>query len=227
MGLVLLPFGLVFIAGFIFLYTYIPYGVIKLDIKAKFKVVLLAFYLLLALTIEYVHFYPSLFLAPLVILTALLFRERKYFQNLANKAIIKRISIAFLFFLLYFWGLEVPQRIIVNLLPVKLEIVNDDFEYIENPDQNFSAFIDSNLDFEEVKTKKFLNFTYSKMNIYACDDFECKGNKKYVGFYWEPWSYASTLGCINGVSRSCNRSINRNKRGRDYLMSFIENRQIK
>ena len=49
MGLVLLPFGLVFIAGFIFLYTYIPYGVIKLDIKAKFKVVLLAFYLLLAL----------------------------------------------------------------------------------------------------------------------------------------------------------------------------------
>lgn len=152
MGLVLLPFGLVFIAGFIFLYTYIPYGVIKLDIKAKFKVVLLAFYLLLALMIEYVHFYPSLFLAPLVILTALLFRERKYFQNLANKAIIKRISIAFLFFLLYFWGLEVPQRIIVNLLPVKLEIVNDDFEYIENPEKKFGE--KDNIYFEYEKEKK-------------------------------------------------------------------------
>ena len=119
------------------------------------------------------------------------------------------------------WLLEVPQKIIVNLLPVKFEIVNDDFEYIENPG------IDNNLYFKEEKTKKFLNFTYSKINIYACDDFDCKGDKKYVGFYWEPWSYASTLGCINGVSTSCMRSINRNKRGRDYLMSFIENKKQK
>ena len=126
-----------------------------------------------------------------------------------------------------FWQAELPQRLIVNLLPVKLEIVNDDFEYIENPVQRFSAFIESNLDFKEEKTKRFLNFTYSKMNIYACDDFDCKGDKKYVGFYWEPWSYASTLGCINGVSTSCMRSINRNKRGRDYLMSFIENKKQK
>lgn len=22
------------------------------------------------------------------------------------------------------------------------------------------------------------------MNIYACDDFDCNGDKKYVGFYW-------------------------------------------
>ena len=127
---------------------------------------------------------------------------------------------------LSFWQAELPQRLIVNLLPVKLEIVNDDFEYIENPVQRFSAFIESNLDFEEEKTKRFLNFTYSKMNIYACDDFDCKGDKKYVGFYWEPWSYASTLGCIN-AGGGCHRSINRNKRGRDYLMSFIENRKQK
>ena len=131
------------------------------------------------------------------------------------------------------WQIEVPQTIIVNLLPVKLEIVNDDFEYVENPG------IDNNLYFKEEKTKKFLNFTYSKINIYACDDFKCKeknryacdgfgckGNKKYVGFYWEPWSYASTLGCIS-LSGSCNRSIERNKRGRDYLMSFIENKKQK
>ena len=127
---------------------------------------------------------------------------------------------------LSFWQAEVPQTIIVNLLPIKLEIVNDDFEYVENPVQRFSAFIESNLDFEEEKTKRFLNFTYSKMNIYACDDFDCKGDKKYVGFYWEPWSYASTLGCIN-AGGGCHRSINRNKRGRDYLMSFIENRKQK
>lgn len=224
MGLVLLPFGLVFIAGFIFLYTYIPYGVIKLDIKAKFKVVLLAFYLLLALMIEYVHFYPSLFLAPLVILTALLFRERKYFQNLANKAIIKRISIAFLFFLLYFWGLEVPQRIIVNLLPVKIEIVNDDFEYIENPEKKKFGEKD-NIYFEYEKEKKFLNFAYTKNNIYVCDSFDCKGDKKYIGYVWTPWSDAGPL-CIDASGR-CNRYIKRDSGGRDYLMSFIENKKTK
>ncbi|MCI7014029.1 MAG: hypothetical protein MR878_01405 [Campylobacter sp.] len=156
-------------------------------------------------------------------------------NNLKRRA-ISLFSIGLLGTFMSLWQLEVPQKVIVNLLPVKLEIVNDDFEYIENPD------IDSNLYFEEEKTKKFLNFTYSKINIYACDDFKCKennryacdgfgckGNKKYVGFYWEPWSDASTLGCIFTIinTGSCLRSINRNKRGRDYLMSFIENRKQK
>ena len=145
-----------------------------------------------------------------------------------NKIIFVKITLiaSICIMCLSFWQAELPQRLIVNLLPVKLEIVNDDFEYIENPVQRFSAFIESNLDFEEEKTKRFLNFTYSKMNIYACDDFDCKGDKKYVGFYWEPWSYASTLGCIN-AGGGCHRSINRNKRGRDYLMSFIENKKQK
>ena len=149
-------------------------------------------------------------------------------NNLKRRA-ISLFSIGLLGTFMILWQLEVPQTIIVNLLPVKLEIVNDDFEYVENPVQRFSAFIESNLYFEEEKTKRFLNFTYSKMNIYACDDFDCKGDKKYVGFYWEPWSYASTLGCIITIisTGSCMRSIDRNKRGRDYLMSFIENRKIK
>ncbi|MDY5114539.1 MAG: hypothetical protein SPE49_01005, partial [Campylobacter sp.] len=88
------------------------------------------------------------------------------------------------------------------------------------------------------KTKKFLNFTYSKINIYACDDFKCKeknryacdgfgckGNKKYVGSYWEPWSDAGPL-CIDASGR-CNRYIKRYSGGRDYLMSFIENKKQK
>lgn len=148
-----------------------------------------------------------------------------------NKIIFLKITLiaSVCIMCLSFWQAELPQKVIVNLLPVKLEIVNDDFEYIENPVQRFSAFIESNLDFEEEKTKRFLNFTYSKMNIYACDDFDCKGDKKYVGFYWEPWSYSSTLGCIITIisTGSCMRSIDRNKSGLDYLMSFIENRKIK
>lgn len=122
------------------------------------------------------------------------------------------------------WQIEVPQRIIVNLLPVKLEIVNDDFEYIENPEKKFGE--EDNIYFEYEKEKKFLNFAYTKNNIYVCDSFDCKGDKKYIGYVWTPWSNPSILGCIN-AGGGCHRYIKRNKRGRDYLMSFVENKKQK
>ena len=81
---------------------------------------------------------------------------------------------------LSFWQAELPQRLIVNLLPVKLEIVNADFEYIENPEKKFGE--KDNIYFEYEKEKKFLNFAYTKNNIYVCDSFDCKGNKKYIGY---------------------------------------------
>ena len=125
---------------------------------------------------------------------------------------------------LSFWQAELPQKVIVNLLPVKLEIVNDDFEYIENPEKKFGE--KDNIYFEYEKEKKFLNFAYTKNNIYVCDSFDCKGDKKYIGYVWTPWSDPSILGCIN-AGGGCHRYIKRNKRGRDYLMSFIENRKQK
>ena len=123
-----------------------------------------------------------------------------------------------------FWQAELPQRLIVNLLPVKLEIINDDFEYIENPEKKFGE--KDNIYFEYEKEKKFLNFAYTKNNIYVCDSFDCKGDKKYIGYVWTPWSDPSILGCIN-AGGGCHRYIKRNKRGRDYLMSFIENKKQK
>lgn len=123
-----------------------------------------------------------------------------------------------------FWQAELPQRLIVNLLPVKLEIVNDDFEYVENPEKKFGE--KDNIYFEYEKEKKFLNFAYTKNNIYVCDSFDCKGDKKYIGYVWTPWSDPSILGCIN-AGGGCHRYIKRNKRGRDYLMSFIENKKQK
>lgn len=116
--------------------------------------------------------------------------------------------------------LEVPQTIIVNLLPVKLEIVNDDFEYVENPEKKFGE--KDNIYFEYEKEKKFLNFAYTKNNIYVCDSFDCKGDKKYIGYVWTPWSDAGPL-CIDASGR-CNRYIKRYSGGRDYLMSFIKNK---
>ena len=127
------------------------------------------------------------------------------------------------------WQIEVPQTIIVNLLPVKFEIVNDDFEYIENPG------IDNNLYFKEEKTKKFLNFTYSKINIYACDDFKCKeknryacdgfgckGNKKYVGSYWESWSERSTLMCYMNTAGRCLGTVSKDYDAIEEILKYIK-----
>ena len=222
--LILWPFFLAFYVLFAYLYAYVSFGVLSLSKRLSVRISFFIFYAIFTLLVIFFGFnVSSVIVVPIMILSILILRRKGYFTNFTKA----RVAMAGACLLVFTWQLEVPQTIIVNLLPVKLEIVNDDFEYIENPVQRFSAFIESNLDFEEEKTKRFLNFTYSKMNIYACDDFDCKGDKKYVGFYWEPWSYASTLGCINGVSTSCMRSINRNKRGRDYLMSFIENKKQK
>ena len=222
--LILWPFFLAFYVLFAYLYAYVPFGVLSLSKRLNVRISFFIFYAIFTLLVIFFGFnVSSVIVVPIMILSILILRRKGYFTNFTKA----RVAMAGACLLVFTWQLEVPQTIIVNLLPVKLEIVNDDFEYVENPVQRFSAFIESNLDFEEEKTKRFLNFTYSKMNIYACDDFDCKGDKKYVGFYWEPWSYASTLGCINGVSTSCMRSINRNKRGRDYLMSFIENKKQK
>ena len=127
------------------------------------------------------------------------------------------------------WQIEVPQTIIVNLLPVKFEIVNDDFEYIENPG------IDNNLYFKEEKTKKFLNFTYSKINIYACDDFKCKeknryacdgfgckGNKKYVGSYWESWSERSTLMCYMNTAGRWLGTVSKDYDAIEEILKYIK-----
>ena len=208
---------------FAYLYAYVLFGVLNLSKNLSVKISFLVFYAIFTLLVIFFGFdVSSVIVVPIMILSILILKRKGYFTNFTKV----KLAISSVCLLVFTWQIEVPQTIIVNLLPVKLEIVNDDFEYIENPKQNFSAFIDSNLDFEEEKIKRFLNFTYSKINIYACDDFDCKGGKKYVGFYWEPWSYASTLGCIS-LSGSCNRSIERNKRGRDYLMSFIENKKNK
>ena len=224
LGLIFILMFVSFCVLFAYLYAYVSFGVLSFSKRLSVRISFFIFYAIFTLLVIFFGFnVSSVIVVPIMILSILILRRKGYFTNFTKA----RVAMAGACLLVFTWQLEVPQTIIVNLLPVKLEIVNDDFEYVENPVQRFSAFIESNLDFEEEKTKRFLNFTYSKMNIYACDDFDCKGDKKYVGFYWEPWSYASTLGCINGVSTSCMRSINRNKRGRDYLMSFIENKKQK
>lgn len=203
-----------------YLYAYVLFGVLNLSKRLSVKIGFLVFYAIFTLLILYFGFGAELFLAvPVMILSILILKRKGYFTNFTKV----KLAMASVCLLVFTWQLEVPQTIIVNLLPVKLEIVNDDFEYIENPEKKFGE--KDNIYFEYEKEKKFLNFAYTKNNIYVCDSFDCKGDKKYIGYVWTPWSDAGPL-CIDASGR-CNRYIKRDSGGRDYLMSFIENKKTK
>ena len=224
--IIILIFMFVYVSFFVlfaYLYAYVLFGVLNLSKRLSVRISFFIFYAIFTLLIAFARL-DIVVLSPyaiaIVILSILILKKTGYFTNFTKV----KLAISSVCLLVFTWQIEVPQTIIVNLLPVKLEIVNDDFEYVENPEKKFVE--KDNIYFEYEKEKKFLNFAYTKNNIYVCDSFDCKGDKKYIGYVWTPWSDPSILGCIN-AGGGCHRYIKRNKRGRDYLMSFIENKKQK
>ena len=217
--LVIIPIFLALCVLFAYLYAYVPFGVLNLSKRLSVRISFFIFYAIFTLLIAFARL-DIVVLSPytiaIVILSILILKRKGYFTSFTKA----RVAMASVCLLVFTWQLEVPQTIIVNLLPVKLEIVNDDFEYVENPEKKFGE--KDNIYFEYEKEKKFLNFAYTKNNIYVCDSFDCKGDKKYIGYVWTPWSDAGPL-CIDASGR-CNRYIKRYSGGRDYLMSFIKNK---
>ena len=226
-------FVFVFVSFFVlfaYLYAYVLFGVLNLSKNLSVKISFFIFYAIFTLIILYVGFGATLVLVvPVIILFILILKRKQCFTKLKLTMASAGLLIASAGLLVIAWQLEVPQKVIVNLLPVKLEIVNDDFEYIENPG------IDNNLYFKEEKTKKFLNFTYSKINIYACDDFKCKeknryacdgfgckGNKKYVGSYWESWSERSTLMCYMNTAGRCLGTVSKDYDAIEEILKYIK-----
>ncbi|MDO2407461.1 hypothetical protein [Campylobacter magnus] len=219
MFLIVIPIFLALCVLFAYLYAYVLFGVLNLSKNLSVKISFLVFYAIFTLLIAFARL-DIVVIMPytiaIVILSILILKKKGYFTNFTKA----RVAMAGACLLVFTWQIEVPQTIIVNLLPVKLEIVNDDFEYVENPEKKFGE--KDNIYFEYEKEKKFLNFAYTKNNIYVCDSFDCKGDKKYIGYVWTPWSDAGPL-CIDASGR-CNRYIKRYSGGRDYLMSFIKNK---
>ena len=216
----LLPFFLALCVLFAYLYAYVPFGVLSLSKRLSIRISFFIFYAIFTLLIAFARL-DIVVLSPyaiaIVILSILILKRKGYFTNFTKA----RVAMAGACLLVFTWQLEVPQTIIVNLLPVKLEIVNADFEYIENPKQNFGRKHNIDFDnFERKESKNFLNFKYTKYNIYACDDFTCKGDKKYVGYMWKPWSERSFLGgCVNAVGK-CLGSIEQYKTKFEYFVEY-------
>ena len=242
------PLFVLFIVVFPCLWSFAFYFVKFLEIKNIYKILIIFSILTLILFSAYYAYYFTkigwlfgpLFAAGLVAVPFYLWKLYKIekednaliqrmptLQDYFNKNKKRFITNKKMFFIGLFsvfisiWQIEVPQTIIVNLLPVKFEIVNDDFEYIENPEQNFGRKHNIDFDnFERKESKNFLNFKYTKYNIFACDDFTCKGDKKYVGYMWKPWSERSFLGgCVNTAGR-CLGSIEQYKTKFEYFVEY-------
>lgn len=200
-----------------YLYAYVLFGVLNLSKKLSVKISFLVFYAIFILLILYFGFGAELFLAvPVMILSILILKRKQYFINFTKL----KLAIASACLLVYAWQLEVPQKVVVNLLSVKLEIVDTNFTYLENPIKNFGR--KDNLKFEYIEMKEFLNFAYTRNNIYACDEIDCKGNKKYIGYVVTPWSQRSTLMCFMNTAGRCLGTVSKDYNAKEEILKYIK-----
>lgn len=96
------------------------------------------------------------------------------------------------------WQTTIPQRIIVNLVPPIINIENNDFRYLKNPKDFVSLLEKNNIEFEFTeKLELLLGFALVKNNLYFCDDFGCKGDKKYGGYVWFIAAEGTDLSCFH------------------------------
>ena len=202
---------------FAYLYAYVLFGVLNLSKNLSVKVGFFIFYAIFTLLILYFGFGAALFLAvPVIILSILILKRKQYFINFTKL----KLTIASACLLVYAWQLEVPQKVVVNLLSVKLEIVDTNFTYLENPIKNFGR--KDNLKFEYIEMKEFLNFAYTRNNIYACDEIDCKGNKKYIGYVVTPWSQRSTLMCFMNTAGRCLGTVSKDYNAKEEILKYIK-----
>ena len=200
-----------------YLYAYVLFGVLNLSKNLSVKVGFFIFYAIFTLLILYFGFGAALFLAvPVIILSILILKRKQYFINFTKL----KLAIASACLLVYAWQLEVPQKVVVNLLSVKLEIVDTNFTYLENPIKNFGR--KDNLKFEYIEMKEFLNFAYTRNNIYACDEIDCKGNKKYIGYVVTPWSQRSTLMCFMNTAGRCLGTVSKDYNAKEEILKYIK-----
>ena len=110
-----------------------PFGVLNLSKRLSVRISFFIFYAIFTLLVIFFGFNVVLVIAvPIMILSILILRRKGYFTNFTKA----RVAMAGACLLVFTWQLEVPQTIIVNLLPKKLEIVDTNFTYLENP-KNF------------------------------------------------------------------------------------------
>ncbi|MDY6187405.1 MAG: hypothetical protein SPH77_01040 [Campylobacter sp.] len=118
-----------------------------------------------------------------------------------NKIIFVKITLiaSICIMCLGFWQAELPQRIFVSLVGLKINITDNNYVVLEHKVWNMK---DNILVTNWVQYHNFLNYiSFDKADIFICDEIDCKGNKKKIGEISMPSMPRSTLGCINLTGR--------------------------
>ena len=125
---------------------------------------------------------------------------------------------------LSFWQAEVPQRIFVSLVGLKINITDNNYVVLEHKVWNMK---DNILVTNWVQYDNFLNYiSFDKADIFICDEIDCKGNKKKIGEISMPSMPRSTLGCINSTGR-CLGVINPSGLGIETFRNYLREQSIK
>ena len=123
-----------------------------------------------------------------------------------------------------FWQAEVPQRIFVSLVGLKINITDNNYVVLEHKVWNMK---DNILVTNWVQYDNFLNYiSFDKADIFICDEIDCKGNKKKIGEISMPSMPRSTLGCINSTGR-CLGVINPSGLGIETFRNYLREQSIK